>query len=59
VFADERDFFDFAVRYQPLATPTVRLEWRAQGHTAIRHFRENRRIQAMAISSTTRAASWP
>lgn len=35
-----RDFFDFAVRYQPLATPTVRLEWRAQGDTAIWHFRE-------------------
>ena len=35
-----RDFFDFAVRYQPLATPTVRLEWRAEGDVAIWHFRE-------------------
>ena len=35
-----RDFFDFAVRYQPLATPTVRLEWRAEGDFAIWHFRE-------------------
>lgn len=35
-----RDFFDFAVRYQPLATPTVRLEWRAEGDLAIWQFRE-------------------
>ncbi len=35
-----RDFFDFAVRYQPLATPTVRLEWRAEGNFAIWRFRE-------------------
>jgi AraC-like DNA-binding protein len=35
-----RDFFDFAVRYQPLATPTVRLEWRSEGHVAIWQFRE-------------------
>ncbi len=35
-----RDFFDFAVRYQPLATPTVRLEWRMGGDVAIWQFRE-------------------
>lgn len=35
-----RDFFDFAVRYQPLATPTVRLQWRAEGDVAIWQFRE-------------------
>ncbi|WP_423605328.1 AraC family transcriptional regulator ligand-binding domain-containing protein [Sphingomonas sp. MS122] len=35
-----RDFFDFAVRYQPLATPTVRLEWRTEGDVAIWQFRE-------------------
>lgn len=35
-----RDFFDFAVRYQPLATPTVRLHWRAEGDLAIWQFRE-------------------
>jgi len=35
-----RDFFDFAVRYQPLATPTVRLEWYAQGDVAVWRFRE-------------------
>jgi AraC-like DNA-binding protein len=35
-----RDFFDFAVRYQPLATPTVRLEWRVEGDIAIWQFRE-------------------
>jgi AraC-like DNA-binding protein len=35
-----RDFFDFAVRYQPLATPTVRLEWRPEGGVAIWRFRE-------------------
>ena len=35
-----RDFFDFAVRYQPLATPTVRLEWRTEGPVAIWQFRE-------------------
>lgn len=35
-----RDFFDFAVRYQPLATPTVRLEWRAEGDVAVWQFRE-------------------
>ena len=35
-----RDFFDFAVRYQPLATPTVRLEWRREGDFAIWQFRE-------------------
>lgn len=35
-----RDFFDFAVRYQPLATPTVRLGWRAEGEVAIWQFQE-------------------
>ena len=35
-----RDFFDFAVRYQPLATPTVRLEWRSEGALAIWRFQE-------------------
>jgi AraC-like DNA-binding protein len=35
-----RDFFDFAVRYQPLATPTVRLDWRTEGKVAIWQFRE-------------------
>lgn len=35
-----RDFFDFAVRYQPLATPTVRLEWRIEGDVAVWRFRE-------------------
>lgn len=35
-----RDFFDFAVRYQPLATPTVRLHWRVEGDVAIWEFRE-------------------
>lgn len=35
-----RDFFDFAVRYQPLATPTVRLGWRIEGEVAIWQFRE-------------------
>lgn len=35
-----RDFFDFAVRYQPLATPTVRLHWRTEGDVAIWQFRE-------------------
>lgn len=35
-----RDFFDFAVRYQPLATPTVRLEWRTEGNVAIWQFCE-------------------
>lgn len=35
-----RDFFDFAVRYQPLATPTVRLEWRTEDDVAIWRFRE-------------------
>lgn len=35
-----REFFDFAVRYQPLATPTVRLEWRSEGDLAIWQFRE-------------------
>jgi AraC-like DNA-binding protein len=35
-----RDFFDFAVRYQPLATPAVRLQWRAEGQVAIWQFRE-------------------
>lgn len=35
-----RDFFDFAVRYQPLATPTVRLGWRVEGEVAIWQFRE-------------------
>ena len=35
-----RDFFDFAVRYQPLATPTVRLNWRVEGDVAIWQFRE-------------------
>lgn len=35
-----RDFFDFAVRYQPLATPTVRLHWCTEGDVAIWQFRE-------------------
>ena len=35
-----RDFFDFAVRYQPLATPTVRLGWRTEGAFAIWRFQE-------------------
>ncbi len=35
-----RDFFDFAVRYQPLATPTVRLQWRPEGDVAIWQFCE-------------------
>lgn len=35
-----RDFFDFAVRYQPLATPTVRLGWKAEGDVAIWQFNE-------------------
>lgn len=35
-----RDFFDFAVRYQPLATPTVRLGWRTEGELAIWQFQE-------------------
>lgn len=35
-----REFFDFAVRYQPLATPTVRLGWRAEGDLAIWRFQE-------------------
>jgi AraC-like DNA-binding protein len=35
-----RDFFDFAVRYQPLATPTFRLQWRAEGDVAIWEFCE-------------------
>jgi len=35
-----RDFFDFAVRYQPLATPTVRLHWRVEGDLVIWQFRE-------------------
>ena len=35
-----REFFDFAVRYQPLATPTVRLGWRTEGAFAIWRFEE-------------------
>lgn len=35
-----REFFDFAVRYQPLATPTVRLGWRTEGAVAIWRFEE-------------------
>lgn len=35
-----REFFDFAVRYQPLATPTVKLEWRTEGAFAIWRFHE-------------------
>ncbi len=35
-----RDFFDFAVRYQPLATPTVRLQWRVEDDVAIWQFCE-------------------
>lgn len=35
-----RDFFDFAVRYQPLATPTVRLGWRTEGDVAVWQFLE-------------------
>lgn len=35
-----REFFDFAVRYQPLATPALRLGWRIEGNLAIWEFRE-------------------
>lgn len=35
-----REFFDFAVRYQPLATPALRLGWRAEGDFAIWEFGE-------------------
>ncbi|MHA6316617.1 AraC family transcriptional regulator [Altererythrobacter sp. CAU 1778] len=35
-----REFFDFAVRYQPLATPALRLGWRVEGDRAIWEFRE-------------------
>ncbi|TIX51703.1 AraC family transcriptional regulator [Alteraurantiacibacter aquimixticola] len=35
-----RDFFDFAVRYQPLATPTLRLGWRIEGDYAVWAFGE-------------------
>jgi hypothetical protein len=35
-----RDFFDFAARCQPLATPAVRLERRAEDGVAIWRFRE-------------------
>tara|TARA_B110001454_G_scaffold219031_1_gene249414 strand:+ start:1372 stop:2451 length:1080 start_codon:yes stop_codon:yes gene_type:complete len=35
-----REFFDFAVRYQPLATPTMRLGWRIEGDRAIWTFQE-------------------
>lgn len=35
-----RDFFDFAVRYHLLATPTLRLGWRREGDLAIWEFAE-------------------
>ncbi|WP_296594876.1 AraC family transcriptional regulator [Phenylobacterium sp.] len=35
-----RDFFDFAVRYQPLATPIQQLGWRQDGDRAIWTFTE-------------------
>jgi AraC-like DNA-binding protein len=35
-----RDFFDFAVRYHLLATPTQRLGWRREGDLAIWEFAE-------------------
>jgi AraC-like DNA-binding protein len=35
-----REFFDFAVRYHLLATPTVSLGWRQEGELAIWEFRE-------------------
>jgi AraC-like DNA-binding protein len=35
-----RDFFDFAVRYHPLATPALQLGWRQEGELAIWEFTE-------------------
>jgi AraC-like DNA-binding protein len=35
-----REFFDFAVRYHPLATPTIELRWRREDDLAIWEFRE-------------------
>lgn len=35
-----REFFDFAVRYHPLATPTLRLGWRREGDVVIWEFDE-------------------
>jgi AraC-like DNA-binding protein len=35
-----REFFDFAVRYQPLATPALRLGWRIEGDLAVWEFEE-------------------
>ncbi|MBY8829904.1 AraC family transcriptional regulator [Hephaestia mangrovi] len=35
-----REFFDFAVRYHQLATPTLRLGWRQEGNLAIWDFAE-------------------
>jgi len=35
-----REFFEFAVRYHPLATPTLRLGWRQEGDLAIWDFAE-------------------
>jgi AraC-like DNA-binding protein len=35
-----RDFFDFAVRYHPLATPALQLGWRQEGALAIWEFKE-------------------
>jgi AraC-like DNA-binding protein len=35
-----RDFFDFAVRYHPLATPALQLGWRQEGDLAIWEFNE-------------------
>jgi len=35
-----KDFFDFAVRYHLLATPTLRLGWRQEGELAIWEFTE-------------------
>lgn len=46
-----RDFFDFAVRYQPLATPTMRLGWRTEGNYAVWTFRE---IYREAMSNEVR-----
>jgi len=35
-----RDFFDFAVRYHPLATPALQLGWRREDDLAIWEFKE-------------------
>lgn len=46
-----QDFFDFAVRYQPLATPMLRLGWRREGDLAIWEFSE---IYSEAMSGAVR-----